>query len=104
MKTVVRIENKNCIYCVNEVRKTLLASPLVHSVEMNDATGCLDVEHAYEGVSGITGLLRDSALNWEVADNGEIVMIASTCESSGRCAEHPNGNSAALPLSSVGPR
>ena len=102
MKTVVRIENTNCTYCVDDARKVLLESPLVHSVEMNAATGCLDVEHDFEGVSALTGLLRDAALNWEVADNGEIVMIASTCESSGRCARHPKGNPA-LSVPSAGP-
>ena len=103
MKTSVRIENTNCTYCVDDARRVLLESPLVQIVEMNAATGCLDVEHGFEGVSAITGLLRDAALNWEVADNGEIVMIASTCESSGRCARHPKGNPA-LSVPSAGSR
>lgn len=93
MKTVVRIENTNCTYCLDDVRKVLLASPRVRTVEMGATTGCLDVEHDYEEVSAITGLLRDSPLNWDVADNGEIVMVAPTCESSGRCALHANRNS-----------
>ena len=93
MKTVVRIENTNCTYCVDDVRKALLAFPLVHTVEMSATTGCLDVEHDYEEVSAIIGLLRDSPLNWDIADNGEIVMVAATCESSGQCASHANRNS-----------
>lgn len=87
----MRVENANCEYCMNAVRKELLARPMVHDVRMHVAQGCWEVEHDYDDLSAITELLRTSLRGWVVESNGEIMMVATTPEIADRCAWHPHG-------------
>lgn len=49
MRTLINVENANCIYCMNDVRDILPARPPARSLH-----------------------------GWEVADKGEIIMIATS--------------------------
>lgn len=91
MRTLINVENANCTYCMNDVRDTLLARPLVHDVRTSVVAGCWEVGHDQDDVAAITDLLRQSLHGWEVADNGEIIMIATSPNASDRCAAHPRG-------------
>jgi hypothetical protein len=74
---------------MNDVRDRLLADPQVHGVRLSATDHCWEVDHDYDDASIITGLLRQWLHAWEVADNGEVVMVATTPEPADRCAWHP---------------
>lgn len=93
MRTLIKVENANCTFCMNDVRDTLLARPLVRDVRTSVVAGCWEVDHDHDDVAAITGVLRQSLHGWEVADNGEIVMIATSPDVADRCGEHPPGPS-----------
>lgn len=80
-------------------RKVLLDHPLVHGVRMNAEAGCLEVDHDHDDVSALTGLLRQSLRGWEIAGNGETIMISATSEPSDGCSWHSSSDSEDLPES-----
>jgi len=89
MRTLIRVENANCTYCMNAVRDELLARPLVHNVHMSPTPGCLEVDHDHDDTSALTGLLERSLRGWQVESNGEIVEITTNPTLSDACAWHP---------------
>ncbi len=88
MRTLIRVDNANCTYCMNAVRDALLARPLVHAVRSSAVAGCWEIDHDHDDLDAITNLVRQSLHGWEIADNGEIIMIATTPEVRDRCALH----------------
>jgi len=88
VRTLIRVDNANCTYCMNDVRDALLARPLVHAVRSSAVTGCWELDHDHDDLAAITNLVRQSLHGWEVADNGEIIMVATTPEVRDRCAWH----------------
>jgi hypothetical protein len=89
MQTLVRVEGANCPLCMNDARDRLLADPLVHEVRMHATAHCWEVDHDYDDTSVITDALRRWLHAWEVADNGEVVMVTTTPEPTEVCRWHP---------------
>ncbi len=75
MRTRIEVENANCRYCVDAVRRELLARPGVHRVEVSSTAGCLEVDHDHDDPAALIELLHRSLHGSQVADNGEVVMI-----------------------------
>jgi len=88
MRTLIRVDNANCTYCMNDVRDALLARPRVNAVRSSATAGCWEIDHDHEDLAAITNLIRQSLHGWEVADNGEMIMIATTSEVRDHCALH----------------
>ncbi|MBK5223625.1 MAG: hypothetical protein JJE52_12295 [Acidimicrobiia bacterium] len=88
MHTLVRVENANCTYCLNDVRDELLSRPLVRAVTMSAVAGCIDVEHDHDDPTALTEVLSTSLHGWQVASNAEIVMVTTTAEPSDECRWH----------------
>ncbi|MFP5577568.1 MAG: hypothetical protein ACLGIZ_04935 [Acidimicrobiia bacterium] len=78
----------NCSYCMNAVREELLARPLVHDVWQSATKGCLEVDHDHDDPGALIEILRRSLHAWEVADNGEIISVATTPEPMDHCPWH----------------
>lgn len=91
MRTLIRVRNANCTYCMAAVREELLARPLVHAVRMSAMAGCLEVDHDHDDPSALTDLLQQSLRGWQAADNGEVVSVTTSPELSEECAWHPDG-------------
>jgi hypothetical protein len=89
MRTLIRVENANCTYCMNAVRDDLLARPLVHHVHLSATAGCWEVDHDHEDASELIGVLEQSLHGWQVGSNGEIVEITTNPTLSDACAWHP---------------
>lgn len=81
-----------CTYCMHDVRKALFARPLVHHVRMDSVAGCLQVDHDHDDPTVLTGLLRQSLRGWEIAGNGETIMISTTSKLSDGCSWHSSGD------------
>lgn len=55
---------------------------------MSATAGCLEVDHDHDDPSALTDLLLQSLHGWQVADNGEIVMVTTDPELTHECALH----------------
>lgn len=88
MRTLVQVGGANCTFCMQDVRAELLSRPRVQQVNLWTPESCLEVVHEHDDVTAITDFLRRSLHGWEVADNGEIVMVETTPESVDRCQRH----------------
>lgn len=99
MRTLVRVENANCTYCMNEVRTELLARPLVHDVRLSATAGCWEVMHDHDDPQALTELLQRSLHGWQVTDNGEIVEVLTNPTSSSECLVHTAGRGPIAPIS-----
>ena len=88
MRTLVRVSGANCTYCMQDVRDELLVRPRVQEVNLWIHESCLEVVHDHDDAGAITNLLRRSLHGWEVADNGEIVMVVTAPEPIDRCHRH----------------
>lgn len=88
MRTLIQVDNANCVSCLNDARDALLARPLVRAVRSTATAGCWEIDHDHDDLGAITDLVRETLRGWEVADNGEIVMIATNPEVRDRCAAH----------------
>jgi hypothetical protein len=89
LRTVVQVETANCPFCINDVRDRLLADPRVHSVRLSATAHCWDVDHDYDDAQTITHVLQQWLHAWEVADNGEAVMVTTTPQPADGCRWHP---------------
>lgn len=69
----------------------LLARPLVNAIRSSAVAGCWEIDHDHDDLTAITELVRQSLHGWEVADNGEIIMITTTPEVRDHCAVHHTG-------------
>lgn len=97
MRTLIRVDSANCVSCMNDARDALLARPLVQAVRSTVTAGCWEIEHDHDDLGEITSLIRGTLHGWEVADNGEIVMIATTLEVRDRCEAHGTDRPDATP-------
>lgn len=88
MRTLVRVGRANCTFCMQNVRAELLGRPRVREVNLWARRACLEVVHDHDDVAAITDLLRRSLHGWEVADNGEIVMVETSPDPIDRCRRH----------------
>jgi len=53
----------------------LRARPLVRQVHLNSTAGCLVVDHDHDRPAGLVAEIHDHLRGWELADNGEAVMV-----------------------------
>lgn len=75
MKTLIRVQNANCPDCLNAIQDTLMARPLVQSVHVHAADGCIEVHHDHDAPDKLVELLGSSLRGWQMADNGEIIQV-----------------------------
>jgi hypothetical protein len=89
METNFEIGMANCPECLNTTRDELLADPLIHQVTIDSGRGCWQVNHDYKDPEIVAGMLHRSLRGWEVAGNGEIVMIGAAPKALLDCPHHP---------------
>ena len=89
MRTRVRVADANCPYCMNDVRDELLSRPLVHGVHTSAVAGCLEVDHDHDDPGALIAVLQRSLHGWQIADNGEVVMVMTHSELDDECPWHP---------------
>ena len=75
MKTLIRVQNANCPDCLNAIQDTLMARPLVRTVHVHAADGCIEVEHDHDAPDELVELLGSSLRGWQMAGNGEIMQV-----------------------------
>jgi hypothetical protein len=78
MKTLIRVQNANCPDCLNSIQDTLMARPLVQTVHVHAADGCIEVEHEHDAPEELVELLGRSLRGWRMADNGEIMQVPTS--------------------------
>ncbi len=88
MKTLIRVENANCPACLNAIQDTLMARPLVRSVHVHAADGCIAVEHDLDAPDELVELLGSSLRGWQMADNGEIMQVSTNPAVAHVCHPH----------------
>ena len=89
MRTLVRVQNANCSWCMNSVRDALLARPLVTDVELHPVEGCWAVDHDHDDPDELCSVLSQSLHGWTVQTNGEVVQVATDPGIVGSCDLHP---------------
>ncbi|MGH3849043.1 MAG: hypothetical protein ACRDRT_04960, partial [Pseudonocardiaceae bacterium] len=75
MRTVVQLANSNCPWCLSAMSDRLLARPLVRQVHVDSTAGCLVVDHDHDRPAELVAEIHDHLRGWELADNGEAVMV-----------------------------
>ena len=96
MRTVVELANSNCAWCLRYMADRLAARPLVRHVHVDFSAGCLMVDHDHDDPAEVVAEIRDDLRGFELADNGEKVMVhLDVHEASGcRLAPVASGNQA----------
>ncbi|MDQ2726911.1 MAG: hypothetical protein M3Y91_03375 [Actinomycetota bacterium] len=85
MRTVVQLENSNCVWCLRVMSDRLLARPLVQQVHVDSAAGCLVVDHDHDDPTALVADIHDDLRGWEAADNGEAVMVELAVHEESEC-------------------
>lgn len=85
MQTVIQLQNSNCGRCLDIMSNRLLARPLVRQVHVDASTGCLLVEHDHEDPGLLVAQIHDDLRGWELADNGERVMVDLDVHEESQC-------------------
>jgi hypothetical protein len=75
MRTVVKLQNSNCVRCLDLMSTRLRARPLVSQVHVDASSGCLVVDHDHDDPAALIVQIHDDLRGWELADNGERVMV-----------------------------
>lgn len=73
VRTVVQLANSNGPWCLRTWSDRLLARALVRQVHVNSTAGCLVVDHDHP--ERLVAEIHDDLRGWELADNGEAVMV-----------------------------
>ncbi len=74
MRTIVTLENSNCIRCHNAMLATLREMKSVHSVRSEFSSGCLVIEHEGEP-DVLLAMIANADHAVAVAGNGEREMV-----------------------------
>ena len=74
-RTIVQLGNSNCTSCLNAMADHLRAHTLVRRVQLNQAAGCLVVDHDRDDVAAMIAEIAHDVRGWELAGNGEVVMV-----------------------------
>ena len=85
MRTVVRLGNSNCGWCLRAMMEHLNAQPLVRKVKLNATAGCLVVDHDLGNPAALIADIRPEARGWELAGNGEKVMVELDVHEESQC-------------------
>lgn len=92
MRTVVELGNSNCTLCRDAVIDHLMTRPLVRQVRPNSSAGCLSIEHDHDSAAALLAVIQDDLRGWELADNGERVMVTLDVHEGAACFLHtPSG-------------
>jgi len=75
MQTIVQLGNSNCGSCLNAMADHLRTQSLVRRVRLNQAKGCLVVDHERADPSSLIAEIAKDVRGWELASNGEVVMV-----------------------------
>lgn len=75
MRTIVQLGNSNCGWCLNAMVNRLRAQSLVRRVQLDQAAGCLVVDHDRDDPSAMISEILELVRGWELASNGERVMV-----------------------------
>jgi hypothetical protein len=75
MRTMVELGNSNCGSRLNAMTRHLQAQPLVRHVQLHASTGCLVVDHDLGDPAALITGIRHHLRGWELADNGERVLV-----------------------------
>ena len=75
VQTIVQLGNSNCGWCLNAMSDHLRAQSLVGRVQLNQATGCLVVDHERADPSSLIAQISGIVRGWELASNGEVVIV-----------------------------
>lgn len=89
MLTVVQLANSNCPWCLRAMSDRLRARPLVRQVHLDFTAGCLVVDHDYDRPAGLVAEIHDHLRGWELADNGEAVMVDLDVHEEAECRWAP---------------
>jgi hypothetical protein len=65
-----------------------MARPLVQTVHVHAAYGCIEVEHDHDAPDELVELLGSSLRGWQMAGNGEITQISTNPEVAHVCHLH----------------
>jgi len=76
----VRIEGANCPQCLEATKSRLRAEDGVTAVSSSMSGTCLKIEHHGLARQRLSGILQDQLHGWDVALNGEIVIVTITPE------------------------
>ena len=63
----------------------LRARPLVRLVRLSRSTGYLVVDHDHDNVAALVTEISEDLRGWELADNGERVMVTLDVHEQGVC-------------------
>lgn len=85
MRTIVQLGNSNCGWCLKAMADHLRAQSLVHRVRLNQATGCLAVDHDFDDPSTLIVKIGGDVRGWELASNGEVVMVELDVHEESEC-------------------
>jgi hypothetical protein len=88
MRTFVELGNSNCTLCRDAVIDHLRTRPLVRQVHTNSTAGCLVVEHDHDSPAALLAVVEDDLRGWELADNGERVMVKLEVHEGTGCVLH----------------
>ena len=88
MQTVVDLGNGNCTWCRDAMTAELWAQPAVHGVSAPSGTRCLVVDHDHDSTASLIAAIGDDLRGWELADNGERVMVTLDARAGGVSCPH----------------
>jgi ribosomal protein S18 acetylase RimI-like enzyme len=63
----------------------LRAQPLVREVRLNATAACLVVDHDLDNPAALIADIRPEMRGWELAENGEIVMVELDVHEESQC-------------------
>lgn len=84
MRTLVELSNSNCPWCLNALVDQLRRNPSVDDVRSDAHSGCLVVDHHSIDPGALLGAI-ETLRAWEVAGNGERVMVNVDAHPATRC-------------------
>lgn len=87
MQTKLQVQNANCTFCMNAVKKELLERPLVNDVRSSATEGCWVVDHD-DDPAALIAILNQSLHGWNIATNGEIISVTTDSRISDHCSLH----------------
>jgi hypothetical protein len=85
MRTVVQLGNSNCGWCLDAITRRLRAQTSVRRVRINATAGCLVVDHNYDDPTALIEDIRKNVRGWELAANGEVVMVDLDIHEEAQC-------------------
>ncbi|MDQ6837716.1 MAG: hypothetical protein M3137_05080 [Actinomycetota bacterium] len=89
----MELSNSNCTWCRDALVDQLRTRPLVQAVHVNSTAGCLVVDHDHDSPKALVADVHRVLRGWELADNGERVMVTLDVHEAAHCAFVEGGRS-----------